>query len=157
MMASSLQPRSHIPLISSPWFWREVMQFGLIPGSKSASHSYETGGSQTGRLVELGFLSCCQEAAASCWLIATASPSCWTSLFLLIPLAMNLSGICSCCEQGCCSWRSSTVVCLSEWNVFPSVWGICLHSAIWLVLDQTPRLPLGKAGKKPRINPRLIL
>ena len=78
------------------------MQFCLIPGSKSASHSCVTGGSQTGRLVEPGFLSCCQVAATSCWLIASASPSCWNSLFLLIPLATSLSGICSRCERGCC-------------------------------------------------------
>ena len=130
VVALSLQPQSHAPLTSSPGFWREVMEFGPLAGRKSASHSYVTGGSQTGRLVGPGFLSCCQGAVASCWLIATASPSRSKSLFLLIPLAMNLSGICSCCEQGCRSWRSSTVVCLSRRNVFPSVWGTCLHSAI---------------------------
>lgn len=124
MVVSSLQPQSYISLISCPRFWREVMPFCLLPGSKSASHSYVTGGSQTGRLVEPGFLSCCQGAAASCWLKATASPSHWNSL-LLIPLATDLSGICSCCEQGCCSWRSSAVVCLSQGNGSPSVWGIC--------------------------------
>ena len=102
MVTSPLPLQSHTPHISSPWFWREVMQICLKRGSKSASHSYVTGGSQTGRLVELGILSCCQRATASYWLIATAAPSGWKSLFLLIPLAVNLSGICSCWEQGCC-------------------------------------------------------
>lgn len=152
MVTPCLKLQSHTPFISASPFWREAMQICLIPGSKSASHSSVTGGSQTGRLVEPGFLSCCQGATASYWLIATASPSCWKSFFLLIPLTMNLSGICSCCEQGCCGLAELCCGLLSQWSVFPSVWGICLHSVIWLVLDQTLRLPLGKAEEKPELT-----
>lgn len=69
------------------------------PGSKSVSHSYVTGGSQTGYL---GFLSCCQGPVATCWLIVTASLSHWDSLLLSAVQSTNLVALHSCCEQGCC-------------------------------------------------------
>lgn len=63
-----------VQLQSHTYFIPMILERGdenlLIPGSQSASHSRVTGGSQTGRLVEPGFLSCCQGAATPCWLTA---------------------------------------------------------------------------------------
>lgn len=123
--------------------WERSDAICLLPGSKFISHSCVAGGSQTVGWRELGFLSCCQGAAASCWLMATASPSHWESLLLLIPLATDLSGFAPAVSEA-----------VAVGLLIPGKWSsICVrHLPAFChltCLRPNAQTSLGKAGKKP--------